>query len=511
MKFEYIVHIPPESITSLAFFVRFYTPLKGEVRARAYLGNNREYALLPFFTTGTGDLIPLPYSGYVPFAVPAPIAETGEMKCTLILDLVMPNDYVECVVYGILLYGRNGAIYDTHVATKHCVNNEFLESVSNICPNNLSVHDVHPLSGVLHTKEKNLFFDLTSVSGESYLMIHAKKSNNTPYEKTKCNLFLPKNHYRPEESIVVSYSNIYAQRDVRLDGISVHWYAEGAKPGFDITKDYAPLMFKQYNRGKSGSVTFPKDGVRNYTVREPGRYSMHIHQAYQDLCTPSFFSIGDRISKLELNAPNPGTLYFIKCSNLADLIYLHTENAADLSVWEFQCKYENMDCIEQRLYQMQDVERSIYDLRKYRAPPPVLYTSILEQALQTACTREMLKLLPFADTEVDDTLWQEIISYIEENLCNNVDIQMLENHFHRSKSFFSHCFKKNIGISFATYIYQAKITRAKQWLIEQEKSISEIAELLNYSDAQTFSHAFKRIEGVSPREFQKQYKMKVLE
>ena len=73
MKFEYIVHIPPESITSLAFFVRFYTPLKGEVRARAYLGNNREYALLPFFTTGTGDLIPLPYSGYVPFAVPAPI------------------------------------------------------------------------------------------------------------------------------------------------------------------------------------------------------------------------------------------------------------------------------------------------------------------------------------------------------------------------------------------------------------------------------------------------------
>lgn len=510
MKFEYIVHIPPESITSLAFFVRFYSPVQGKVRASAYLGNNREYTLLPFFTTRTGNLIPLPYSGYIHFAVPASMAETGEVKCTLILELAMPNDYAECVVYGMLLYSRTGAIYDTYIATKHCVNNEFLESVSNICPNNLSVHDVRPLSGVLHAKERNLFFDLTSVSSDSYLMIHAKKSNNTPYEKTKCNLFLPKAHYRPEEPIVVSYSNIYAQRDVRLYGVSVHWYAAGAKPGIDITKDYVPLMFKQYNRGKSGSVTFPKDGVRNYTVHEPGRYSMHIHQAYQDLCTPLSFSIGGQISTLELNAPDPGTLYFMRRSCLADLIYIHTENVADLSVWEFKSKYENMDSIEQRLYQMQDVERGINDLRKYRAPPLALYNSIIEQALQTACTQEMFKLLPFVDTEVDDTLWQEIISYIEENLCNNVDIQMLENHFHRSKSFFSHCFKKNIGISFATYIYQTKITRAKQWLIEQDKSISEIAELLNYSDPQTFSHAFKRIEGVSPREFQKQYKIKVL-
>lgn len=511
MKFEYIIHIPPESITSLAFFVRFYTPGRGKIHTRAYLGNNREYPLLPCFTSGKGDFIPIPYGGYVHFVVPTAMTETGDMKCTLVLDSITPNDYVECVVYGMLLYSRTGAIYDTHIATKHRVNNEFLERISNICPNNLSVHDVHPLSGVTHSKEHNVRFDLTSVSNDSYLMLHTKKLNNMPYTKTKCNLFLPKNQYLPDEPIVVSYSNIYTQRDVSFFGVSVHWYAEGAKPSVDMTKDYVPLMFKQYNRGKSGSVTFPKDGVRNYKVREPGRYTMHIHQAYQNLCTPVSFSVDMQISKLELNAPNPGTLYFIKRSCLADQIYVRTENVAKLSVWEFKSQYENMDSIEQRLYQMQDVERSINDLRKYRAPPSALYTSILEQALQTACTQEMFKLLPFADTEVDDTMWQEIISYIEENLCDNVNIQMLENHFHRSKSFFSHCFKKNIGISFATYIYQAKISRAKQWLMEQDKSISEIAELLNYSDAQTFSHAFKRIAGVSPREFQKQYKKKVLE
>ena len=96
-----------------------------------------------------------------------------------------------------------------------------------------------------------------------------------------------------------------------------------------------------------------------------------------------------------------------------------------------------------------------------------------------------------------------MILFIEDNLCNNINISMLMEAFHCSESFLSHYFKKNMHISFSSYVYQAKMARAKQWLKENDKTISEIAELLNYSDVQAFSHAFRRLTGETPTLYRK--------
>ena len=507
MRVEYTVKMPEEPIYSVSFFSYVYSPVKSKVRVRVFVGNNCEYELIPDFVSGSGDEIVIPFSGYICFVMPQSVIGLREMKYTLIFDIIELTQYVDCTVYALLAHGRKQGCYDLPIEPKRCIDNASLDKVQNSFSfQNLSVHDVVPLCGVRDSKGEATLFDLRSIPKDSYLMVHSKESGNAPNEKVKCNLFLPKNHFSPTEPMIVSYSNVYAKLSLQLYTVSMHCYASGAKPGIDFTKDYATIMFKRYNRGKSGAIVFPEEGVRNYVVREPGNYTLHIHQAYRDLCPPLSFSVDEKAETDEINAPPSGTLYFIQRAGLSEQIRIKTKHASDLTVWAFRCEHANMDSIEQRLYQMDDLDRSIGDLRRYNLSLLSLQTSLLRQALHTACTQEMIKLSRQVGSEVEDTLWQDIILYIEENLCNNINIQMLEEHFHRSKSFFSHYFKKHIGISFASFVYQSKMARAKQLLMGQEQTISQIAAALSYSDVQTFSHAFRKMEGMSPQEFRQQHK-----
>ena len=506
MQFEYIVNLPEISIHTISFFVFVYSPVKSKVRARAFIGSSRENELQPFFLSGPGNEIAAPFGGYIQFLIPTSIVGTDRMTCTLTFESLTPDDFVECTVYGLVFGDRNGRQYDLHIEKKRCINSLFDKSTLNDFDlQDLSVCEVQALAGTLGSKKQEVVYDLKSVSDDAYLMIQAKKNDETIRE-TKCNLFLPKKCYAPDEPIIASYGNLYAVKDINLFTISMCYYTKGFKPSVDMSKDYAVLMFKQYSRGKSGSIVFPEDGTRNYMVRQPGEYSIHLYQAYHDLCEPVCFMVGNDYTNKCINAPNPGTLYFMKRNELSNQICIETSHPSDLTVLAFKSTPPILAKIEQRLYRMADVEHSIRTMRKNCFNSPVLYTSIVKQAIQSAYTQEILKRLQHIETELEDTLCRDIILYIEDNLCNDINIKMMEDHFHRSKSFFSHYFRKNIGVSFAEYIYRAKMAHAKQWLLEREKSISQIAESLNYSDVQAFSHAFKRMEGMSPIQFQKQYK-----
>ena len=82
-------------------------------------------------------------------------------------------------------------------------------------------------------------------------------------------------------------------------------------------------------------------------------------------------------------------------------------------------------------------------------------------------------------------------------------MQVLCRKFYCSESYLSHLFKKHMHISIATYIYRAKIAKAKVLLAQNDTRISEIAEMLQYSDIHSFSRSFKRITGVSPSEYRR--------
>ncbi len=93
-----------------------------------------------------------------------------------------------------------------------------------------------------------------------------------------------------------------------------------------------------------------------------------------------------------------------------------------------------------------------------------------------------------------------IQSHIEERLTLN-DVAGI---FGLSPNYLSVLFKKTCDIGFSEYITQMKISKAKTLLLEQDMKIYEVANELGFESAFYFSKVFKKVEGISPREYVQQ-------
>jgi two-component system response regulator YesN len=97
-----------------------------------------------------------------------------------------------------------------------------------------------------------------------------------------------------------------------------------------------------------------------------------------------------------------------------------------------------------------------------------------------------------------------IASYIDINYGDsNLSLTTLADMFHISEPYLSYIFKQSLGTNFSTYMEGIRIDKAKELLKETSLSVSEIAEHVGYSSANSFCRAFKRVTGSSASEYRK--------
>ena len=72
---------------------------------------------------------------------------------------------------------------------------------------------------------------------------------------------------------------------------------------------------------------------------------------------------------------------------------------------------------------------------------------------------------------------------------------------HQDYSKLSNLFSQTEGISIEKYFINLKIEKVKELIVYDELSLSEIANLLNYSSVSHLSHQFKKVTGFSPSYF----------
>lgn len=72
---------------------------------------------------------------------------------------------------------------------------------------------------------------------------------------------------------------------------------------------------------------------------------------------------------------------------------------------------------------------------------------------------------------------------------------------HLSADYFSHRFKAFTGLSPIQFLNSLRIERAKELLLAEHLSVSEVAEVVGYKDPLYFSKAFKKATGMSPKQF----------
>lgn len=103
--------------------------------------------------------------------------------------------------------------------------------------------------------------------------------------------------------------------------------------------------------------------------------------------------------------------------------------------------------------------------------------------------------------------WKFIASvkeYIENNMGNpDFNVDTLSSQHHMSRTSFFNKLKALTGYAPADYIRMIRLQHAAQLLKQGEYTITEIADIVGFSDAKYFREVFKKYYNVSPSKFNK--------
>lgn len=107
------------------------------------------------------------------------------------------------------------------------------------------------------------------------------------------------------------------------------------------------------------------------------------------------------------------------------------------------------------------------------------------------------------EIDVDNSLIQEIATYIYNNYDKNIYLDEVASKFNISRSYLSKKFKTITGFGFKEYLVNVRIKHACRYLLETDKSITNIAFLCGFNDSNYFGDAFRHIKGMSPNKYRK--------
>ncbi len=196
-----------------------------------------------------------------------------------------------------------------------------------------------------------------------------------------------------------------------------------------------------------------------------------------------------------------------------------SENGADILVFSFDMEGEICDFFEGKVIRLNlrqkelvaDISSHIDSLRQNGVKKekhtielleehPILMQEIAEEIkvlfLQVYSDHKTAKLYE----NKDSIIFKNLVSYMKENIKDNVMVKDLSERFYISESTIKRIFKKNAGIGVHAYFLRLKIAEASKYL-KISHSVNETAQEFNFKNISYFSTVFKREIGVTPTEY----------
>ena len=96
---------------------------------------------------------------------------------------------------------------------------------------------------------------------------------------------------------------------------------------------------------------------------------------------------------------------------------------------------------------------------------------------------------------------KKAISYINDNLFSPISLDDVSRHISISKEYLSTLFKNETGKTVTEYINERKMIYAKETMLTQKMSLSQLAQSLGYASYSYFSRVFKRYYSISPSKY----------
>ena len=109
------------------------------------------------------------------------------------------------------------------------------------------------------------------------------------------------------------------------------------------------------------------------------------------------------------------------------------------------------------------------------------------------------------DSPQEERTIHGITRFLQEHLAEEVSLSVLAEEFHLNPQYISQLFKSEIGVNFLAYLTNIRMEHAKKLLLTTSCSIAEVSEQSGYGDYRVFTKVFKKIEGVTPSQYRRDF------
>lgn len=144
----------------------------------------------------------------------------------------------------------------------------------------------------------------------------------------------------------------------------------------------------------------------------------------------------------------------------------------------------------------EDYETIIADIRKGNTIVELrrLFDRILEK------TKEQTNQKRYSETV------QHAIDIINNDYTEEISLKSAAESLHLSVVYLGQLFKKETELSFNQYLNLVRIKKAQHLLLHTQQTINEISEVIGYNNTNYFSKMFKKLNGITPKEFRDTYR-----
>lgn len=149
----------------------------------------------------------------------------------------------------------------------------------------------------------------------------------------------------------------------------------------------------------------------------------------------------------------------------------------------------------------------VFDMKKKKNAPygAEQMLKILLEYFLIGLMRKSIENFNAEESQVQERLnVSEIVDYINDNFLEKITIDELSFIFKTNRSTLCKEFKNFTDMTLTEYINSKKLKLAKTKIQKTNKTFTEIAEDLNFESIHYFTRFFKKMTGLSPKEYRKQ-------
>ena len=269
-----------------------------------------------------------------------------------------------------------------------------------------------------------------------------------------------------------------------------------ARAGFEAMQDNKPYIYKCHFGLVDIAIPIVVDNVYIGAIMA-GQVHVEDEQELEQLYQiPDKKMVADILQEQEKCYAEIPTLSFGRIKVIANLLY-------------YLCNYMCIDSAKKQ--QNIDICETIITEQVLGAnilPGESDGITIFQDALLEDDVKN-LEVQLYLDENFDNyhEIIQKAIYYIFQHKGERLTLQNIAEHCHVSEGYLSRLFKKNLGSSYSAYIPHLRISWAKTMLETTEQSITEISNVLGFSESGYFIKTFKRIEGVTPLVYKRYCRM----